>query len=125
MREILMKKTLGILFILIGLTFIYNPKTNIGFVYQNAADFNAIIIVDNDTNVMRYYRGVPYNEEGLENGFPAWLKDKMDKGMPFKSAIIPYKQQFDEKSLPPKSPEMQERMAPEQRVPKSPGKAVK
>lgn len=94
-----MKKILALL-ILIGLTFIYNPVTNTGFVYVNSADYNCIILVDNQTNVLRYYKGVPFFEEGLASGFSAWLKDKINKDLPFKSAIIPYKQQYEEKSLP-------------------------
>lgn len=94
-------KQIAMLLVMIGLTFIFNPRTNIGFVYDNAADFNAIIIVDNNTNVMRYYKGVPYMEEGLVTGFDVWLKDKVDKGYPFKSSIIPYKQVFEKKYLPP------------------------
>ncbi len=96
-------KTLAMLLVLIGLTFIYNPATNTGFVYVNAVDYNCIIIVDNQTNVLRYYKGVPFQEEGLVSGFSVWLKDKVDKGMPFKSAIIPYKQQYEEKSIPKRS----------------------
>lgn len=85
-----MKKLLMLL-LMLGLTFIYNPQTNIGFVYFNDASFNAIIIVDSTTNVLRYYQGVQYLEERLDLGFDAWLKDKIQKGMPFKSLIVPYR----------------------------------
>ena len=100
-----MKKILALL-VLIGLTFIYNPATNTGFVYINEATYNCIILVDNQTNVLRYYKGVPFLEEGLANGFSAWLKDKVDKDLPFKSAIIPFKQQYEEekKSVPKSMP---------------------
>ena len=63
-----MKKTLVMLLLMLGLTFIYNPQTNTGFVYINAADYNFIILVDNQTNVLRYYRAIPYQEEGLVSG---------------------------------------------------------
>lgn len=83
-------KKLAILLIVLGITFIYNPRTNTGFVYMNDADFNAIIIVDSSTDVLRYYRGVPYLEEKLGSGYENWLRDKINKGLPFKSVIVPY-----------------------------------
>jgi hypothetical protein len=92
-----MKSRLALLLVLIGLTFIYNPQTNTGFVYLNEADYNCIIIVDNNTDVLRYYKGVVFYEERLKSGFSTWLQDKVDKGLPFKSAIIPFRQQYDQK----------------------------
>jgi len=87
-----MRKILLMLLVL-GITFIYNPETNIGFVYVNDATFNAIILVDSHSNILRYYRGVPFQEERLDQGFDSWLRDKVQKGMPFKSVIVPYRQQ--------------------------------
>ena len=95
-----MKKTLATLLVLIGLTFIYNPASNTGFVYVNTATENYIILVDSNSHVLRYYKALPSGEERLDTGFEKWLQDKINKGMPFKSAIIPYSQQYEEKSLP-------------------------
>lgn len=92
-----MKSRLALLLVLIGLTFIFNPQTNTGFVYNNAADYNCIIIVDNNSNVLRYYKGIVFYEERLESGFSVWLQDKVNKGLPFKSSIIPFRQQYDQK----------------------------
>jgi len=86
-----MKKFLIMLMLMLGLTFIYNPQTNTGFVYYNTAQENYIIIVDNTTNVLRYYKGVIEGEEGLQSGFENWMRDKIQKGMPFKSVIVPYR----------------------------------
>lgn len=87
------------LLVVLGITFIYNPRTNTGFVYINNSPDNYIIIVDNDSNALRYYKGFVSGEERLDYGFDKWLRDKLDKGMPFKSVIIPYvpdaRQQYD------------------------------
>ena len=91
-----MKKIFALL-VLIGLTFIYNPATNTGFVYVNAASENFIILVDGNSNVLRYYKGVVFHEERLETGLDIWLRDKVEKGLPFKSSIIPFRQQYDQK----------------------------
>ena len=85
------------LLLMLGVTFIYNPQTNVGFVYMNEANFNAIILVDPSSGVLRYYKGVSYHEESLATGWDAWLRDKQDKGFPFKSSIVPFQQQFDQK----------------------------
>lgn len=95
-----MKKIFALL-VLIGLTFIYNPVSNTGFVYVNNVAENYIILVDH-SNVLRYYKGVISVEERLDTGYEKWLRDKIEKGLPFKSAIIPYQQQYEERSLPKK-----------------------
>ncbi len=91
-----MRKILVMVMLMLGITFIYNPQNNIGFVYMNASDFNYIILVDNQTNVLRYYRGVLETEEGLASGFQVWLQDKINKGLPFKSTIAPFKKQIEQ-----------------------------
>jgi len=90
-----MKKTLVMLMLMLGITFIYNPQTNVGFVYMNNADANYIILVDNQTNVLRFYKGVPDGEQRLDTGFNVWLQDKIDKGLPFKSTIAPFQKQLE------------------------------
>jgi hypothetical protein len=85
-----MKKIIVMLMLVLGLTFIYNPQTNVGFVYVNDSPSNWIILVDVNSNVLRYYQAVPGVEERLDYGFDRWLKDKVDKGFPFKSTIIPF-----------------------------------
>jgi len=90
-----MKKTIVMLFLMLGITFIYNPQTNVGFVYINDADFNGIIMVDTSTNVLRYYKAVIFHEERMN--FDKWLQDKVDKGFPFKSSIIPFGRQYEQK----------------------------
>ncbi len=91
-----MKKIFVMVMLMLGITFIYNPQTNMGFVYMNATDANYIILVDNQTNVLRYYKGIPAGEEGLERGFQVWLQDKIDKGLPFKSTIAPFRKQYEQ-----------------------------
>ena len=91
-----MKKMLAMLLLVFGITFIYNPETNTGFVYMNDANYNAIIMVDPHSNLLRYYRGTIYFEERLDYGFDVWMKDKVQKGLPFKSLIYPYRQQQQE-----------------------------
>ena len=96
-----MKKTLVMLLLMLGITFIYNPQTNSGFVYLNNETENYIILVDANSNVMRSYKAVPAGEIRLDLGFNAWLQDKISKGFPFKSVIIPYipqdaKKQYDQ-----------------------------
>jgi len=86
-----MKKLLSIWLLLLGLTFIYNAQTNSGFVYYTSSPENFIILVDTSTNSLVYFKGVPAGVERLDTGFDKWLKDKMDKGMPFKSMVIPFK----------------------------------
>jgi len=87
---------------LFGITVILNPQTNSGFVYINTVDYNVLILVDQNTNTMRYYKGVPFAEEGLDKGFNIWLKDKIDKGFPFTGVIVPYRQSGQD-------PQMQEK----------------
>jgi len=91
-----MKKLFVMLLLMLGITFIYNPQTNMGFVYMNATDANYIILVDNQTNVLRYYRGVLDGEEGLVSGYNNWLQDKINKGLPFKSTIAPFRKQYEQ-----------------------------
>jgi len=91
-----MKKMLVMLLLMFGITFIYNPQTNVGFVYVNDSLDNYIILVDPGVNVLRYYKGVPAGEQRLDYGFDAWLKDKVNKGLPFKSSIIPWGQQYEQ-----------------------------
>jgi len=86
-----MKKILVTWLLLLGLTFIYNAQTNSGFVYYNNSSENFIILVDTSTNSLVYFRGVPDGVEKLDTGFEKWLKDRVDKGMPFKSMVIPFK----------------------------------
>lgn len=81
------------LMLMLGLTFIYNPQTNSGFVYLNTVNDNVIILIDPSTNLLRYYRGVPAGEERADQGMEIWLQDKVNKGLPFKSMIIPFRQQ--------------------------------
>ena len=88
-----MRKLIMMLMLVLGLTFFYNPQTNIGFVYVNDSPSNWIILVDVNSNVLRYYQAIPGVEERLDYGFDIWLKDKLDKGLPFKSTIIPFPQQ--------------------------------
>ncbi len=93
-----MKKILVFVILMLGLTFIYNPRNNSGFVYINNDTYNWIILVDVDSNVLRYYRAAPAGEERLDYGYDKWLRDKVEKGMPFKSVISPYpNQQLQEK----------------------------
>ncbi len=88
-----MRKILVMLLLLLGISFIYNPETETGFVYINSDVANWIILVDSHGNVLRYYKAFIQSEERLDLGFDSWLKDKIQKGMPFKSLIIPYRQQ--------------------------------
>lgn len=85
-----MRKLIVMLMLVLGLTFIYNPQSNVGFVYVNDSPYNWIILVDVNSNVLRYYQGIPGVEERLDYGFDRWLKDKVDKEFPFKSSIIPF-----------------------------------
>ena len=85
-----MKKSLIMLLLVLGLTFIYNPDNNRGFVYYNQDKDNWIIIVDQHNNVLAYFRGVFSARENLQQGFDLWMKDKVEKGLPFKSIISPY-----------------------------------
>lgn len=85
-----MKKTTVIWILLLGLTFIYNAQTNSGFVYYNNSTENLIILVDTSTNSLTYFKGVKSGVEKLDTSFEKWLKDKVDKGMPFKSMVIPF-----------------------------------
>lgn len=88
-----MKKWLAMLLLVLGLTFIYNPATNVGYVYINDETSNYIILVDSSSNTMRSYRGVLVHEYRLDQTFETWLRDKVNKGMPFKSIISPYRSQ--------------------------------
>jgi len=88
-----MKKFLLMWMLMLGLTFIYNPNTNYGFVYLNNSSDNYVIIVDENMNVLRYYKGIVSGEERLDHGMDKWLKDKMDKGLPFRGVIVPFQQQ--------------------------------
>ena len=81
------------LMLMLGLTFIYNPQTNSGFVYLNNTTEHVIILIDPSSNVLRYYRGIPDREERADKGLEAWIQDKVNKGLPFKSMIIPFRQQ--------------------------------
>ena len=92
-----MKKILVMLLLMLGLTFIYNPQTNVGFVYVNDSPDNYIILVDPGVNALRYYKGVSAGEQRLDYGFDAWLKDKVNKGLPFKSSIVPFEQQYQKR----------------------------
>jgi len=85
-----MKKVLVLWLLLLGLTFIYNAQTNSGFVYYNNSSENFIILIDTGTNSLVYFKGVQTGVEKLDTGFDKWLKDKVDKGMPFKSMVIPF-----------------------------------
>ncbi len=84
-----MKKLL-VMLLMLGLTVIYNPDSNRGFVYYNQDKDNWIIIVDQQYNVLVYFKGVFVQRENLQQGFDHWMKDKVEKGLPFKSIIIPY-----------------------------------
>jgi len=88
-----MKKILLIYVLMLGLTFIYNPKNGVGFVYINSDTNNWIIIVDADMNVLRYYKAEAFTEKIMDETLESWLKDKIDKGLPFKSQIVPFRQQ--------------------------------
>jgi len=88
-----MKKLLVMLLLVLGLTFIYNPQNNSGFVYINADSANWIILVDGNMNILRYYRANFTVEERLDQGIELWIRDKVDKGLPFKSMIIPFRSQ--------------------------------
>lgn len=77
--------------LLLGLTFIYNPQTDSGFVYFNNAAEHCIIIIDPSTKSLIYFTGIPTITERMDQGLEKWLKDKIDKGLPFKSMIIPFK----------------------------------
>jgi len=86
-----MRKLILIAMLMLGLTFIYNPQTNSGFVYLNNTTENIIILIDPSTNLLRYYTGVPAGEERADRGMEVWLQDKVNKGLPFKSMIIPFR----------------------------------
>ena len=88
-----MRKLMLIAMLMLGLTFIYNPQNNTGFVYINNDPSNWIVIIDPSTNSLIYYRAMPTGTERLDQGIEAWIRDKVDKGMPFKSMIIPFKPQ--------------------------------
>jgi hypothetical protein len=88
-----MRKLMTVLVLMLGLTFIYNAQSNSGFVYINADPANWIILVDSNMNVLRYYRATVTGEERLDYGLEAWIQDKVNKGLPFKSMIIPFRQQ--------------------------------
>ena len=88
-----MKKLLVTLVLMLGLTFIYNPQSNSGFVYINSDPANWIILVDANMNVLRYYKASISGEERLDYGIEAWIQDKVNKGLPFKSIIIPFRSQ--------------------------------
>lgn len=88
-----MRKILVMLLLVLGLTFIYNPQNNSGFVYFNNTTENYIILIDPSTNLLRYYRGIPDGEERADRGLEIWIQDKVNKGLPFKSMIIPFRQQ--------------------------------
>lgn len=88
-----MKKILVAYMLMLGLTFIYNPANGVGFVYLNQDIDNWIIIVDANMNVLRYYRAEFETEKKLDSSIDQWLRDKVEKGMPFKSQIIPYRSQ--------------------------------
>lgn len=88
-----MKKLLVTLLLILGLTFIYNPQNNAGFVYINDDNSNWIILVDGNMNILRYYRAVSHSEERADRGLDHWIQDKLNKGLPFKSLIVPFRQQ--------------------------------
>ena len=88
-----MKKLLIMLLLVLGLTFIYNPSTRVGYVYVNNEPYNYIILMDPHSNTMRSYRGTIAQEWKLDEGFDAWMRDKVEKGMPFEAIITPFRQQ--------------------------------
>jgi len=95
-----MRKSILMFMLVLGLTFIYNPRTNSGYVYINQDPSHWIIIVDENRGIMQYYLATPNVHEDLGYGLEAWIRDKVDKGMPFKSMIIPFRyQQQDQKRL--------------------------
>lgn len=69
-------KNLLVVLALLGLTFFYDPSTQMGLVYINESKDNVIIIVDWATNTMTFYKGVFSSQTRADEGFDYWIKDK-------------------------------------------------
>ncbi len=85
-----MKKLLMLVVVFLGLTFLYNPSTNVGFVFVNDSENNAIVLVDPGSNSLNFYAGNFIGTERMDKGLDVWLDNMMKGGWNFKSTISPF-----------------------------------